>query len=357
MRTGAGLLLAGAGILAVACASDRAPSQASSTIVAVPTKSKDFVFDPTRPLLSLHAKSGWQSSIGDLGRVLIESTQTEASPIRSPIVVYVHGRGNEPRKSFADSILGKAGFSFGKGRILEKIEQYDAVVLGFNWESKAASKCDRPIDRAEKAAPEFLRLVKALDEHKRGNPEFWANRSLTLLVHSMGSFVLAKATADSTFPAAPVFDRAIISASDMPAVEHATWVARLPVADARIVLSNPTDKILRRSRECEQKTMKSGASPPAIRLGQLAAADLSTSRDAGAVYVEVPAEGRHRYFTKGGQGGNPHTCQFLWNIIHGKPLGLDPSWKKSGNTFVIPAAAASASPCTHGQMADDDADE
>jgi hypothetical protein len=307
---------------------------------------KKLKYDATRPLLTLHTAPTRQHSLSALDP-LLRASGDSAAPM--PVVIYVHGRGEEPRKSFADSIFGSFGFGWGKGRLLEKIEQYGVNVVGFNWQSEADGWCDRPIALAEQSAASLVDLTAALGEHRAAHPDFWRDRPLTLLVHSMGSFVVARATLDERFAGVTVFDRVIITASDATAQTHAGWLSRIPVRADRIVVSNASDKTLKRSREkCE--------SNGPLRLGQLEAQMSTIHRDPSSIYVEVSVGKRHRYFTKGGQDGNTHICRLFQDTFAGRPLPLDPAWRTAANVYRLPPPGPVGAACTAGAIADDDSE-
>lgn len=301
-------------------------------------------YDADRPLLSLHAKDR-QSSERELDAVLAATLASDRSPQPKAFVVYVHGRGNEPKKSFADSILGRSN------RLLEKIEQSGVLVLGVNWDSKAL--VGRPIPEAEEAGPLLGRVVVGIDAHRSAHPELWRERKVVLLAHSMGGFVVRSAMRDRAAAAVinRTFDIKVISASDVPADGHEAWIPRDPPG-ATYVLSNPRDKVLKRSmKRRKHRTGPDGG----LRLGLL---DLRRSPDTvpGVIYLQLSAGERHRVFTKSGANGNAHVCKVVESLLNGRPPELDRAWATSAGTttFVVPPSRASADSCSANAIDDED---
>jgi hypothetical protein len=323
-------------------------------------------YDAARPLISLHMGSGRQYALADLDQVLRQTV--EGSAQRTPIVVYVHGRGNEPRKSFADT-------TFTKGYVLAKIERYGVRVVGFNWNSKIRPLhfCDRPVDRAAESAGAFVTLVGALRDHRAHNQEFWTDRPLVLLVHSMGSFVVRAAVLGGQLPDDEVFDRVLITSSDA-AADQATWLSAKALGRERFVFSNPDDEVLRKSQKCEDKelrakwqedvkTRKQQKLPPlpfvgaAGRLGRLSLPIAQAIALPSVFYVQIPAGDIHRYFTASGQRWNPNVCQVIQSAMRGATVVLSPSWRAGEglSQYVIPVKSAKDDPCFGGvSQVDDD---
>lgn len=294
-------------------------------------------FDPDRPLTTLHGPEK-QNSIDEIDSILNGLLTSDSAGEKLPLVVYVHGRGNEPRKSFEDT-------TFTKGFVLSKIESQGVRVLGFGWKSKIRflRLCDRPVEDARSAATSLAELVDGIADHRARNPDSWKDRRVILLSHSMGAFVVAEAARllkarNSDF----FFDVAIVSAPDTPAEDHATWLDAIK-SERVVVLSNPTDRFLRRSMSCE------GRNAP-IRLGLLSSSDTSIPRSSRALYLEIPAGDRHRYFTRGGQGRNPHICSTLRSLIRGEDADVPSRWRARTDAHVyrLPHADSASDPCFDG---------
>ena len=309
-------------------------------------------YDQDKPLLSLHAERQ-QSAEAELDAILAATLSSDRSPRPKALVVYVHGRGNEPKKSFADSIFGRSN------RVLEKIEQGGVLVLGVNWDSKAPLlkvRCDRPIRQAEAAGPLLARIAAGLGAHRTAHPDLWRDRKVVLLAHSMGGFVLRAAMRDPVGAAEinRVFDVKVIASSDVPSDGHDAWIPLDPPG-ATYVLSNPRDKVLRRSMGCRKNRTGPDGGP---RLGVL---DLSRSPPtiAGVNYIQFSAGERHRLFTKSGADGNPHVCNVVASLLNGRRPILDASWATSTNSMasIVPRSQALEDDCFRHALDDEDGED
>lgn len=307
---------------------------------------ENLKFDATRPLLTRHSTLRKHAE-SELNAVLEDLFAEDAGVTAKPLVVYVHGRGHEPKKSFDDSILGT------KNRVIEKIEQRGVLVLGVGWDSAPSlvhPSCSRPIDRASAAGPLFARTVHALVAHRAGHEELWRNRKVILLVHSMGGFVLRDAMERPGVPAdiAALFDTRIISESDVPAADHLKWIPS-SASGHTYVVTNPRDGILARSTRCD----KAGGPDTGPRLGTLAAVNVQPSL-VNVTYIQLAAGKRHRVFTKGGADKNPFVCRVMGKLLTGADPELDASWRLASNAYSVPAVSHSKDACFRGALTDKD---
>lgn len=214
-----------------------------------------------------------------------------------PIVLFVHGRGNEPGKSIARNALAT----------LES--RYGVHVIMFNWDSFCLT-C-RPVDRAANAAPDLADLLAAVAESRRnGNA---GSNKLILLTHSMGSIVLQRAVALSRFDDLPdnLFDAIILAASDSDADGHAGWLGRLSrLAPATYVTVNPHDWILAlsgRDRRMGNRVPNGERAGPPVR------------------YIVAASENFtiHRLFNNGDLAGCANLGRILDAAIQGNAVPLD----------------------------------
>lgn len=278
---------------------------------------KDLRFDPDRPLLSLHTPSR-QSRVSELDEVLESSWKGESPGSPLPIVVYVHGRGREPSKSFTDRF-------FVKGRAIEKLERFQVRVIGFNWDSSPESRCDRPIARATSSAGSLRELILALHAHRSAHPGRWVGRPLVLITHSMGAFVAREL--DGSLPT--VFDRIVVSAADTPVAGSGEWLAAGPWHQA-FVLTNPHDRTLKRSIRCQDDD-----EPPATRtrLGLAAPGASLALDDTRLVLMPASVGNAHRYFTPAADANAHRRALLSWLFGAGSDPGVsrwtspvDPRW-------------------------------
>lgn len=318
---------------------------------------KDLVFDESRPLLTLRTTPVRQYALTDLDKLLHLAAQGEAAATPRPVVIYVHGRGNEPRKSFTDTFVGK-------GELMQKVEAYGVGAIGFNWDSKIRPMhfCDRPVDKAAAAAPAFAQLVADLQDHKVKHPDFWARRQLILLVHSMGSYVLVNAASAPALPKTPVFDRIVVTSSDAPAEKHGEWLLTAAWRGSTpYVLVNPEDKILKKSQKCEAKALKKAkASQTASeRLGRMTLSPATAGLSSSANYYQVPVKKRHRYFTKGGQYSNSNVCRLMSGALVGGDNGFASGWLVPGTTnqYQVPSIKDPKNACYGNVAPESDGDD
>ncbi len=224
-----------------------------------------------------------------------------------PIVLFVHGRGNEPEKSIARNALAA-------------IEaRHDVRVIMFNWDSFCLT-C-RPVAHAADAAPDLAYLLGAIAESRRdGNA---GSNKLILLTHSMGSIVLQHAVADSRFDQLPddMFDAIVLASSDSDADGHAGWLERLSrLAPATYVTVNPRDWIL-------------GLSGRDKRLGNR----VPNGERAGPPVRYIVAESEdltlHRLFNNGNLAGCGNLSRIVDAAIRGYAVLLDGEKSVGGNSI------------------------
>lgn len=285
-----------------------------------------------------------QNPLSGLDKVLPGYAKDEANSAKRTIVLYVHGRGNEPKKSFGDTL-------FTSGFVLEKLEQQGVWVLGFTWPSKIAwaQLCDRPVAEAKRSATEFQTLLDDIEVHRKAHRGYWQGRRLVLLAHSMGNILVGQALSDedTARKTSRVFDTVILSAADSPVVGHAVWQAKM-TAGKTYVLSNPNDRFLLRSMRCEGAK----AEP---RLGLNKIDDQAMRRNIGTTYIEVPAGDRHRYILRGAQEGNPHICHAVRDLLSGKRPAFPADWVVGTDPLLvkIPKKVDRSNACFKGRGNDD----
>ena len=232
-----------------------------------------------------------------------------------PIVLFVHGRGNEPDKSIARNLLAA-------------IEaRYGVHVIMFNWDSFCLT-C-RPVARAVDAAPDLAYLLAAI-ARSRQNGNAGGNK-LILLTHSMGSIVVEHAVADSGFDELPdnMFDAIVLASSDSDADGHAGWLGRLSrLAPATYVTVNPHDWILALSG----RDKRLGNRVPNGRSGDRAELPVR--------YIVAASEdfATHRLFNNGNLVGCGSLSRIIDAAIVGHPVsfhGETNAEKAAENVFAV----------------------
>ena len=87
-------------------------------------------------------------------------------PKSGPTILFVHGRGNEPKKSL------KGGL-FVQGLAVHKLEtDYGANVIMFNWDSKRGNGLkdrSRPLSKMEDAANSFSVVLQGIRSYVNKN--------------------------------------------------------------------------------------------------------------------------------------------------------------------------------------------
>ena len=266
-------------------------------------------FDAGRPLYTIQAKG---YALTQLPTVL-----DQAYGSGRPVLFYVHGWGDEPRKSFDANLLG--------GGALPRLErEYGVRVVMFNWNSKSlgADRAD-PIAHIPDSLADFKNLLSGLATYRRGNPE---NRSPALLVHSMGSILLADSIQSSGWAysaEAPLFSAVLVSAPDVDSQDHAAWLEILAARERVYVTQNRQDTVLRRSTHA--RILKTNFALGLEAVPPLAPSafyiDLSDALGSkNLVFISLHA---HQIFSKGWMGGNVGTCAFVSKVLRGERFDLD----------------------------------
>jgi esterase/lipase superfamily enzyme len=165
-----------------------------------------------------------------------------------PLVLFIHGRGNEPQKS-----LVKAGFFLrlaGGGRAVHKLESYGANVVMISWESKA-KRTDRLIplshmDAAQRTVASVLDAFAAA--RARRATALPQPQAITLLAHSMGTIVLQTyVDAHNWNFQRPLFTNVALTSADADGAGHANWVDKIAAVENVFITVNADDKVLRES--------------------------------------------------------------------------------------------------------------
>ncbi len=244
-----------------------------------------------------------------------------------PVVLFVHGRGKEPRKSLR-------GARFTVGKAIWKIELgYDCRVLMFNWDSKFAGinvwDRTRPLANTAEGGRRFGELLALL----RQLPAVQAPaRKPVLLVHSMGSIVVQRTVVAGLWPPGPsLFQQVVLSQPDADDVGHSAWLDALAAQEQVFVTLNADDKVLRRSDDDRPEG--------AHALGRGTAQPLADR----ARYIDLTAMGAigsdedddHEVFGKGAMNGQVHVCRFFEQALRGADVTLDASNVASVDRAVV----------------------
>lgn len=249
-------------------------------------------FDPNRCLYLTDAAS---HSIGETPQLL-----EKLAASGKPIVLHIHGRGDEPDKSLVQK------------RTVARLEKEFAVaVLFFNWDSKPKSGdglkvYDRvgPLKGAAAAAADLGTVFSHCAAFRSAHPQ----TPLTVHVHSMGSIAVQRLVEANSFTfASGQFSGFLFTEPDADESGHTQWLGTVAANGNVFVTLNSSDKVLKHSKE---------ARPPgthALGLG------LPASTAPGVTYLDLSGlVGRaHKVFSKGAMNHQVHVAETVQTILRG----------------------------------------
>lgn len=236
-----------------------------------------------------------------------ESVLSEVIPGNQKLILFIHGRGNEPKKSLR-------GATFIRGKAVHKLErQYASKVLLFNWESKGWGRDrDRPLSKVDQAA-DSLKIV--LDGMYKSTMSGERDAPISLLAHSMGSIVVQRLIERHGWPwTKPIFSSVLFSAPDANESQHIVWLDSISRVENVFVTINSDDKALKRSNDA-----RPGHDRP---LGLKRPTDLSTNTS----YVDFSGLGKspgkkiktHEIFNKKAMLDQTEICTFFNLLLSGE---------------------------------------
>jgi hypothetical protein len=257
-------------------------------------------YDPETPLYTSEPQA---HTVASLPAVLDRLTHTGR-----PLVLFIHGRGDEPRKS-----LRKKKSIFGLGSAVAMLEtQYGARVVMFNWNAKSSGK-DRktPLSHMVNAVDALHEALGEFRTYYDGNP---SQRPFVLLAHSMGTIVLQRYVEHyGWIDGRRLFAAVLLTSADADNVGHTHWVEKISAIENVFITVNPADKTLMKSMDQRPANMLPLGRDP----GELLAK--------GARYVEIGATGHHEVFDKRDMQGRVAVCRFFSEVLTGSPwqFGLE----------------------------------
>jgi hypothetical protein len=243
--------------------------------------------DTTSPKLMI--LPGTIRPIGDFRE--IAAAFARSAPAK-PIVLYVHGRGNEPSKSLKEGILQRLADEYGVNPIL------------FTWPSGEGLF---PESRARDAGPALGDVLGQLREFRASSLE---GLKVTMLTHSMGSFVLEGFLKDyqGDLPGG-LFDSVVISSSSSTVDDHAAWVEKINFSPKVFITYGHDDPML----------SVAGFGMGTARLGKHGARQKDDKERVArnAFYVDFgQALAEHRYFV--GNGKQACVYHFFNESLNGR---------------------------------------
>jgi len=238
----------------------------------------------------------------------------------TPVVLFVHGRGDEPQKSLAGTgVLSRAVDI--EGKAVRKLEAYGVRVLYFSWDSKRGTWVldrQRPLDNTADAAEKLGKVLTRLQAWRASHA---TTAPLILLAHSIGTIVLKRylerlAGNGEAWPGGggeAFFANVLLSSADADDEGHDAWLEQIPSRERVFVTFNPHDHVLNRS----YNSRKDGVDP--LGLGKLA------SFAKNATYVDLIPNAAsdesfqaHESFNVCTARGHVHVVRFYDDVLHGR---------------------------------------
>lgn len=236
-----------------------------------------------------------------------------------PVVLFIHGRGNEPQKSLT-------GGTFVEGNAVKKLEdQYKIKVLLFNWNSKAAGMYDRsaPLSHMTEAADSLKKVLTEFKNYFKMSEN--QNKKITLLVHSMGSIVLqtyvqknAWALESKQNRKDPLFSQILLTSPDAANIQHAEWLSKISQAENVFISINKNDDVLEKSTDGRKAAEKAlGLDPVQPYSAKTTYLDLTGLGDAPNKPI-----GAHEIFNKEKMKNQVYLCQIFDQLLTGRKPDL-----------------------------------
>lgn len=254
-------------------------------------------FDPQTPLYTADGtKYGFDQ---------IHAALDAAFASNKPVVIHIHGRGDEPLKSLE-------GKPFIGGATVPKIEKdFDVHVLLFNWDAQGLL-LDRkkPLSNIPAAVESFKKVLAGIQTYDL------TGKKLILHAHSMGSIVLQTYILQNGWPAhgKPIFSNVLFTEPDADNLNHPVWMNQIASKENVYITVNNDDVVLDRSTDARP--------PGVVALGLKPTEDLSSS----ATYLDFTKLGDkvnkatrvHEIFDKDGMKFQVHICTVLDQIMTGE---------------------------------------
>ena len=262
-------------------------------------------YDSTKPI---YDESKLARSVGDIDALL-----KDANSKGQRVLFYLHGRGDEPEKSFDPKMTGGGVF----GRLSS---EYGVRVILINWNSKAkGTDRSEPLSKVEEGATTFNRVLANIVEFQRLNP---AVPRPALLVHSMGSIVISSQVQKHGWPAAqgkPIFSNILFSQPDSDSQGHAEWLSKVAASERVYVTQNLHDSVLKLSTNARspESNFALGLKPVEPLASNVSYVNLTEALRIKTIFF-VYKLGAHPVFTKSWMGGNVSTCVFITKILVGE---------------------------------------
>ncbi len=240
----------------------------------------------------------------------IDTALDRAFSYMKPVLLFVHGRGNEPEKSLN-------GGTFVEGNAVHKLEeQYGIKVIMFNWDSSAfLFDRDKPLKHIPAAASSFKKVLAKVNSYMKDSQD----KKIALLTHSMGSIVLQKYIQTYGWEYKDkIFSSVLLTSPDADNKNHASWLDQVADAENVYVTINQDDDILEKSTDAREKGVFAlGLKPVKPFSTQVTYLDLTKmGTTIGA------ATGVHEVFNKEVMKDQKNVCDILDALITSKFANL-----------------------------------
>ena len=211
------------------------------------------------------------------------------------IVIYIHGKGDEPSKAINDGLL--SGLNI----------EYNLSPIMLTW---ASGKGRFPDEKALAAGDTLKQVFNELREYKAQHANTLGEKKFSLITHSMGSFVLEGFLRKyhSGLPG-NLLDTIVINAAASTVDNHADWVEKIDFSKRVFITYGNDDPMLGLA----------GIGVNTARLGKHGARQHGEKERVAknAIYVNVSqAVDEHRYFV--GNGDLPCVYNFFSESLNGK---------------------------------------
>jgi len=277
----------------------------SGCLLAVNLGAAPLVFDPSHPIYDI---SKIPHTINELD-ALLANAYTKGKPV----IIYLHGRGDEPEKSFNPSMRGGGG-------IFHLTEEYDATVILVNWNSHAkGTDRSEPLKHVPQGTESMAAVLRKIAAFEEKHPDL---KKPSLLVHSMGSIVLAETVQQigwPTQPDHPLFANILMSEPDVDSQRHNVWLSVISALENVYVTQNEHDFILNHSKDSRAtRYFALGIEPVPPFAPGANYIDLSA-----AIKVRHPLKrGAHQIFAKSQMDHNVGTCVFVTKVLRGEVFDI-----------------------------------
>lgn len=102
--------------------------------------------------------------------------------------------------------------------------------------SRGGSAVVRPTEAAAEAAYDLAEVFKQIKAYKESNSEFFTNKKITLLTHSMGNVVFRNYIEKhhkrdlNDISSKPLFDSFVSTGADVGLTDHKEWFSKIDFA-------------------------------------------------------------------------------------------------------------------------------